>query len=66
MHGAKVAQRAGAVQAAVSATVVAGAAGANPTQAEYAVAVAKINALVVLTNELQATLVEKGIMKGAA
>lgn len=65
-HGAKTVQRAGAVQAAVSATVVAGAAGANPTQAEYAVAVAKINALVVLTNELQAVLVDKGIMKGSA
>ena len=65
-HGVAVVQRAGAAQAAVDATVVAGAAGANPTQAEYAVAVAKINALVVLTNELRAALVAKGLIKGAA
>lgn len=67
LHGATpVVKRVGAAQAVVDATVVAGAAGANPTQAEYAVAVAKINALVVLCNELRAALVEKGIIKGAA
>lgn len=65
-HGAAVVQRAGAAQAAVSAVAVEGAAGANPTQAEYATAVAQINALTTLTNELRAALVEKGVIKGAA
>lgn len=65
-HGSAVVQRAGAAQAAVPAAVVGGAAGANPTQAEYAVAVAQINALTVLVNELRAAVVEKGIIKGAA
>lgn len=65
-HGSAVVQRAGAAQAAVSATAITGAAGANPTQAEYATAVAQINALTTLVNELRAALVAKGIIKGAA
>lgn len=65
-HGEAVVQRAGAAQAAVTADEVGGAAGANPTQAEYAVAVAQINELTVLANELRAALVEKGLIKGAA
>ena len=65
-HGAAVIQRSGAAGAAVPATPLTGAAGANPTQAEYATAVAQINALTVLVNELRATLVAKGIHTGAA
>lgn len=42
-----------------SQAVVTGAAGANPTQAEYA-------AMVVLVNELRNTLVAYGLIKGAA
>lgn len=56
----------GATQAAVDATVVAGAVGANPTQAEYALAVAKINALVVLANKNRLDLIALGLIKGAA
>jgi len=59
-------QRAGVAQAAVTATAIAVAAGANPTKAEYDVVVARVNALTTLTNELRAALVEKGIIKGAA
>lgn len=66
MHGAAVAQRASAAQAAVPAAVIADAAGAAPTAAEYATAVARINALTALSNELRAVLVEKGVMKGSA
>lgn len=66
-HGATpVVQRAGAAQAAVSAVAIAAAAGANPTKAEYDTAVTRINALTALINELQAALVEKGLIKGAA
>ena len=61
-----VSQRAGAAQAAVTATTIALAAGATPTKAEYDVVVARVNALTTLTNELRAALVEKGIIKGAA
>lgn len=66
LGAAPIARPSGATQAAVDATVVAGAAGANPTQAEYALAVAKINALVVLTNKLRADLAALGLIKGAA
>ena len=59
-------QRVGAAGAAVSAVALTGAAGANPTQAEYATVVAQVNALSVLVNELRATLVAFGIHKGAA
>lgn len=59
-------QRVGAAGAAVTATAIAGAAGANPTQAEYATAVARINALTTLANELRAALVAFGLHKGAA
>ena len=59
-------QRVGAAGAAVTATAIEGAAGANPTQAEYATAVARINALTTLVIELQATLVAYGLHKGAA
>jgi hypothetical protein len=59
-------QRTGAAGAAAPAGAIAGAAGANPTQAEYADAVAQINALTTLTNELRATLVAFGLHKGAA
>jgi hypothetical protein len=66
-HGATpVIQRAGAAQAAVTATTIALAAGATPTKAEYDVVVARVNALTTLTNELRAALVGKGIIKGAA
>jgi hypothetical protein len=66
-HGvAPSAQRSGAAQAAVATEAITGAAGSNPSQAEYATAVARINALTALTNELRAALVEKGIIKGAA
>jgi len=65
-HGAAVAQRAGADQAAVTAAAIAVAAGANPTKAEYDTAVARINALTTLVNELRAALVAKGLIKGAA
>jgi len=58
------AQRAGAAQAVVTATTITGAAGANPTQAEYAVVVARVNDLTALVNELRAALVEKGLIKG--
>lgn len=54
-HGAAPsAQRAGAAQAEVAL-----AAGATPTKAEF-------DALVALTHELRAALVEKGLIKGAA
>ena len=66
LHGAAVVQRAGAAQAAVTATAIAVAAGEAPTAAEYATAVARINSLTTLTNELRAALVEKGVIKGAA
>ena len=59
-------RRVGAAGAAVTATAIEGAAGVNPTQAEYATAVARINALTALANELRATLVAFGIHKGAA
>ena len=59
-------QRVGAAGAAVTATAIEGAAGENPTQAEYATAVARINALTTLVNELRATLVAFGLHKGAA
>lgn len=66
-HGAAVvAQRASAAQAAVPATPIDDAAGDAPTAAEYNAAVARINALTVLVNELRAALVEKGLIKGAA
>jgi len=66
-HGtAPTIQRVGAAQAAVTATAIDEAAGAAPTKAEYDAAVARINALTALTNELRAALVEKGIIKGAA
>lgn len=65
-HGAAVVQRASAAQAAVPAAAIADAAGAAPTAAEYNAAVAQINALTVLVNELRAAGVEKGLIKGAA
>jgi hypothetical protein len=66
-HGtAPTAQRSGAAQAAVSATTIAAAAGANPTKAEYDAAVARINALTTLVNELRAALVAKGLIKGSS
>lgn len=66
LGAAPIVRRVGAAGAAVSAVAIEGAAGANPTQAEYALAVAQINALTALANELRATLVAFGIHKGAA
>lgn len=82
LHGAApVAQRAGAAQAAVSATVgaaLATTAATNSTpygfsQAQADGLIARVNALIVdnaaqtaLINELRAALVEKGLIKGAA
>jgi len=66
LGAAPIVQRVGSAGAAVAATAIAGAAGANPTQAEYATAVARINALTTLVNELRATIVAFGIHKGAA
>lgn len=66
LGAAPVVQRVGAAGAAAPAGAIAGAAGANPTQAEYAAAVAQINALTTLANELRATLVALGLHKGAA
>lgn len=60
-HGATaVIQRAGAAQAAVATT-----AATNTTPYGYTTA-AQADAIVALVNEIRATLVEKGIMKGAA
>lgn len=59
-------QRKGAAQAAVASTSIVNAAGAAPTAAEYNAAVARVNALTTLVNELQAALVEKGLIKGSA
>lgn len=59
-------QPSGASQAAAPAGAIAGAAGANPTQAEYAAAVAQINALTVLVNAQRLALVNLGLIKGAA
>lgn len=66
-HGATpVAQRASANQTALPTQEIEGADGDAPTKAEYATAVARINALTVLVNELRAALVEKGLIKGSA
>lgn len=61
-----VVQPVGAAQATVDATALTGAAGANPTQAEYATVIAKVNALVTLTNKLRVDLIALGAIKGAA
>lgn len=65
-HGVAVVQRAGAAQAAITATPIEDAASTAPTATEYNAAVARINAQTTLLNELRAALVEKGIIKGAA
>lgn len=58
-HGATPsAQRAGAAQAAVATT--------GASTSAYGFTEAQANALVALVNEMRATLVEKGLMKGAA
>lgn len=62
----RVTQPSGATQAAVTATPLTGAAGANPTQAEYATVVAQVNALTVLVNKQRADLVSLGLIKGSA
>lgn len=59
-------KRVGAAGAAIPAVALTGAAGANPTQAEYATVVARLNQATTLVNELQATLVALGLHKGAA
>lgn len=56
----------GAAQAKVATAEIANAAGEAPTAAEYNAAVAQINALTVLVNELRDALVEKGLIKGSA
>lgn len=61
-----VVKRVGAAGAAITAVALTGAAGANPTQAEYATVVARLNEATTLVNELQATLVALGLHKGAA
>lgn len=59
-HGADpVAQRAGSAQAAVAAT-------AATSTTPFGYSEAQANAIVTLLNEIRATLVEKGLMKGAA
>lgn len=59
-HGATpVAQRAGAAQAAVAVT-------AATNSSPYGYAQAQADAIVALVNEIRATLVEKGLFKGAA
>ena len=61
LHGATpVAQRSGAAQAAVATTTA-----TNSTPYGYTTA-AQANAIVTLLNEIRATLVQKGIMKGSA
>jgi hypothetical protein len=58
-HGAApVDQRSGAAQAAVATTAA--------TTSAYGYAQAQADAIVTLLNEIRATLVEKGLMKGAA
>jgi hypothetical protein len=65
LHGATpVAQRAGASQAAVTATALT--VGATYTQAEVEAVITRLAAATTLVNELRAALVEKGIIKGAA
>lgn len=65
-HGATpTAKRAGAAQVQVESTAIADAAGEAPTAAEYNAAVARVNTLTTLCNELRAALVEKGLIKGA-
>ena len=59
-------QRTGAAQANVATAEIANAAGETPTAAEFNAAVAQINALTVLVNELRDALVEKGFIKGSA
>lgn len=61
LHGATpVAQRAGAAQAAVATT------GSTVTTPYGYTTAAQADAIVTLLNEIRATLVAKGIMKGAA
>lgn len=60
MHGARVVQRAGVDQAAVATT------GATLTTPYGYTTAAQADAIVKLVNEIRATLVEKGIFKGAA
>ena len=59
-------QRTGAAQANVATAEIANAAGETQTAAEYNAAIAQINALTVLVNELRDALVEKGLIKGSA
>lgn len=70
-HGATaVAQRAGAAQAATGAAAPAGgtgaAAGGYDTAANRDLMIVLVNETRTLVNEIRATLVEKGLMKGAA
>jgi hypothetical protein len=58
--------RASADQDALDDTPIAEADGEAPTAGEFDAAVAQINALTVLVNELRAALVEKGLIKGEA
>ena len=65
-HGATpVVQRSGSAQAAVTATTIAAASGTY-TKAEVDAVITRVNALTTLVNELQAALVEKGLIKGSA
>lgn len=66
MHGERTTQRASANQAAVSTTALSAAAGANPTKAEFDAVVTRLNAALVLVDEMRTVLVAKGIMKGSA
>ena len=59
-------QRKSAAQANVATAEIANAAGETPTAAEYNAAIAQINALTALANELRDALVEKGLIKGSA
>lgn len=64
-HGATpVAQRAGAAQTAVATDALA--VGAAYSQAEVTAVATRATALTVAVNEIRATLVEKGLYKGAA
>lgn len=70
MHGAAVAQRAGAAQAAVTDGTTNGVAGAAADlaalKAECELIGDTLRATVILANELRAALVAKGVIKGAA
>lgn len=59
LHGVKA--EASTATTVVTSTTITGAAGANPTQAEYAVVVARVNALTTAVNSLVAITKAQGL-----